>query len=97
MRIVNAARPYRADHESVVIQAQSRAAYRLYGRYPVSVSAGGPPGSGELCFAAGVPVGFAGIAQPTRGTLTLDERLPRVEFDAGVAMAAETCLQLRRT
>ena len=95
-QVVDVARPYHAADDATIIEAQSRAAYRIFGRYPIAVRAGGPAGAGEIAFAAGVPVAFAGIAQPHAEFSTVDERLARSDFETGVSMAAETCLQLRR-
>lgn len=92
-----AARPYRAATDSAVVAAQTRAAYRLYGRKPVLVPAGGPSGSGEIAFRAGAPVSFAGIAPPSLGYGSTSESVPWEQFDAAVALAAETLLQLRRS
>lgn len=92
-----ASRPYRAAPDSAVVAAQARAAYRLHGRRPVLVPAGGPAGSGEVAFGAGAPVAFAGMAPPSVGYGTVSELVPWEQFDAAVAMAAETLLQLRRT
>jgi len=95
--VVAESRPYRAAADSPVLQAQSRAAYRLFGRKPILVPAGGPPGSGEVAFAARVPVAFAGIADPTHEFGTTGETLSWGRFEMAVAFAAETLLQLRRS
>lgn len=97
INVRNASRPYRAAPDSAVVAAQARAAYRLYGRKPVLVPAGGPSGSGEVAFATGAPVAFAGMAPPSLGYGTSAEAVPWEQFDAAVEMAAETLLQLRRT
>lgn len=96
MKLTSSSRPFRAAPDSLPVQAQARAAFRLFGRHPVLVAAGGAPGSGETAFAIGAPVGFAGIARPSSSIGTVAEALSWAEFDGGVALAAETSLQLRR-
>jgi len=96
MKLTASSRPFRAAADSLAVQAQARATFRLYGRQPVLVPAGGPAGAGETAFALGCPIGFAGIARPSSTTGTVAEALPWAEFDSGVALAAETSLQLRR-
>ncbi len=96
MKVLASSRPWRCDPDSLPVAAQARAAFQLHGRHPVPVAAGGPSGAGEVAFAVGVPIGFAGIARPSTSWGTQAESLSWTHFDAGVALAAETCLQLRR-
>lgn len=96
MRVLASTRPFRGLADSRAIKAQRRAAQRLLGREPVLVPAGGPPGSGELAFAVAAPLGFAGVAPPVYANQSSTETLPWSYFEAGVRLAAETCLQLRR-
>lgn len=96
MKLTSSSRPFRSAPDSLPVQAQARAAFRLFGRHPVLVPAGGAAGAGETAFALGTPVGFAGIARPSSSTGTVAEALSWADFDRGVAMAAETSLQLRR-
>jgi len=95
-RTVASTRPFCAEPESLPVAAQARAAYRVHGRHPVLIPAGGAPGSGELAFIVGAPVGFAGVSPPSQSFGTWAESLPWAQFDAAVALASETCLQLRR-
>lgn len=89
-------RPWRCESDARPVVAQRMAALRLFGNEPVDVPAGGGPGAGEIAFALGTPVAFAGIAPPSRSLGTRRESLSWSHFDAGVELAAETCLQLRR-
>lgn len=89
-------RPWRSDPDARPTVAQRLAALRVFGREPISVPAGGPPGAGEVAFALDAPLLFAGIAAPSRSFGTYHETMTRSTFDAGVELAAETCLQLRR-
>jgi len=95
VHVISSSRPYRSEADSVPVAAQARAAYRLFGREAARVPAGGPAGAGELAYAIGAPVAFAGISPPTVGFGSLREQLDWNHFAAGTAMAAETLLQLR--
>jgi len=95
--VVDAHRPWRCDLESRPAIAQRLAALRLFGHEPIAVPAGGGPGAGEIAFALDAPVSFAGISPPTRSLGTRRESLSWTHLEAGAELAAETCLQLRRT
>lgn len=94
--VLAAHRPWRCEPETRAVVAQRMAALRLFGNRPIDVPAGGGAGAGEIAFALGAPVAFAGIAPPSRSLGTRRESLSWSHFDAGVELAAETCLQLRR-
>lgn len=96
VKVLSSTRPFRSAPECLPVAAQARAAFRLYGRHPILVPAGGPAGAGEIAFAIGAPVGFAGITRPSASFGTQTEHLAWSHFEAGVEMAAETALQLRR-
>lgn len=95
IRLLSSTRPYRTAHDSMPVAAQARAAQRLAGRSPIFVPAGGPAGAGEIAFTIGAPVAFAGICGPQQNFGSRNETLPRQLFVNGVAMAAETALQIR--
>ena len=94
--VLSIARPYRSSPDQLAVAAQSRAASRIHGRAPLFVPGGGAIGAGEVQFATGASVGFAGICGPRNGFGSADEVVPRALFDLGISQAAETCLQLRR-
>jgi len=96
VHVIESSRPYRCAPDNRAVEAQTRAAYRLFNRQPILVPGGGPPGAGEAAFLLSAPVGFAGVSSPTATYGSLAESLPWTHFDAGAALAAETCLQLRR-
>ena len=97
VKMLSATRPYRTPAKSVALAAQTRAGHRLSGRNPILVPAGGPAGAGEAAFTMGVPVAFAGLVPPSTSYNTTSEVLGWAHFSAGVALAAETALELRRT
>lgn len=63
--LVSMDRPYRSAPGQQAVAAQARALTRVHGRPPVLVPGGGVYGAGELHFASGAPVGFAGICGPS--------------------------------
>ncbi len=89
-------RPWRCDPEAKPVASQALAALRIHGRRPILVPGGGAAGAGEVAFALDAPIAFAGIAPPSRSLGTRYESLSWSHFDAGVELAAQTCLQLRR-
>lgn len=95
VRIERAARPYRS-HEDLVATAQQQAIKKVYGRTPLIVPAGGAIGAGELHYQTAAPILFAGICGPRQRWGSTDEALTQSLFDKGVAVAAETCLQLAK-
>ena len=96
VHMVRSSRPYRCAPDNRAVAAQARAAYRLFNRQPILVPAGGPSGAGEIALALDAPIGFAGIAPPSTSYGGSSESLSWSHFEAGAALAAETCIQLRR-
>lgn len=95
--VVDSHRPWRSDAEAAPTVAQRMAALRLFGHEPIVVPAGGGPGAGEIAYALDAPVAFAGISPPSRSLGTRRESLAWSHLEAGAELAAETCLQLRRS
>lgn len=96
VKISSASRPYRCTQDTPAFAAQVRALHRVHGRSALPVPGGGPPGAGEVHYATGAPVMFAGICGPSERWGTSSELLSQELFDNGTQVAAETCLQLTR-
>lgn len=96
IKLISSSRPYRSPSDSVLVTSQTRAARALGARKTLLVPGGGPSGAGEMAYALGAPVAFAGLISPENGFGTTSESLPRHRFESGIAMAAETVLQLRK-
>ena len=95
IKLLSSSRPYRSPGDSVLLTSQRRAAKSLGARSTLLVPGGGPTGAGEIAYGLGAPVAFAGLISPENGFGTSAESLPRNRFESGIAMAAETVLQLR--
>lgn len=97
LRVLQSARPFRADPNGLPVAAQGRAAARLFRSDPLLIPAGGASGSGELAYRFDVPVAYAGLAAPSESIGTTAEHLRWKDFDSCVERATETALEMRRT